>query len=67
MIVMSRMKGESILIGEGDRQVQVEIIEIRGDKVRLGIAVPGTMSLHRKEIWDAIRREGDAQITQRPM
>lgn len=59
MLVLSRKKDESIVIGD---QIIITIVEIRGDKVRLGIEAPKTVSIHRDEIYKAIRRElpGDA-------
>ena len=60
MLVLSRYKGESIMIGD---EVEITIVEIRGDKVRLGINAPRSVSVHRREIYDAIQREKEkAQI-----
>ncbi len=53
MIVLSRKKNESLVISDN---IIVTVIEIRGDKVRLGIESPRDMPLHRKEVYDAIRR-----------
>jgi carbon storage regulator len=52
MVVLSRKKNESLTIGD---DIIVTVIEIRGDKVRLGIEAPRDMPLHRKEVYDAIR------------
>lgn len=57
MLVLSRKKNESIVIGDGDTTVRVTIVEVRGDKVRLGIAAPEEIPIHRLEIYEAIRRE----------
>jgi carbon storage regulator len=54
MLVLSRHKGESIIIGDN---ITVEVVEIRGDRVRLGIEAPNDMSVHRREVYDAIQRE----------
>ncbi len=54
MLVLSRKKNESIVIGEN---VVVTVIEIRGDKVRLGIDAPKDVAVHRKEVMEAILRE----------
>jgi carbon storage regulator len=54
MLVLSRQRDESIMIGDN---VQVTIVDIRGDKVRLGIVAPTEISVHRKEVYDAIQRE----------
>jgi carbon storage regulator len=51
MLVLSRRRSEGIVIGDG---VIVTVIEIRGDKVRLGIVCPKEMSVHRQEVWVAI-------------
>ncbi len=54
MLVLSRRKDESIMIGD---DVEVTIVDIRGDKVRLGITAPKTISVHRREVYEAIQRE----------
>ncbi len=54
MLVLSRQRDESIIIGDN---VQITIVDIRGDKVRLGIKAPAEISVHRKEVFDAIQRE----------
>ena len=54
MLVLSRQRDESIIIGDN---VQVTIVDIRGDKVRLGIEAPAEITVHRKEVFDAIQRE----------
>jgi len=61
MLVLSRQKDESIIIGEGDNVVEISIVDVRGDKVRLGINAPRTMSVHRKEVYEAIQREKKEQ------
>ena len=54
MLVLSRQKDESIIIGD---DVEVIIVDVRGDKVRLGINAPREISVHRKEVYEAIQRE----------
>lgn len=54
MLVLSRKKGEVININD---DIEVVVIEIRGDKVRLGVEAPKTTPVHRKEVYDAIKRE----------
>jgi len=54
MLVLSRKKDEVIVIGDF---VRVVIVEIRGDKVRLGIEAPMDIPVHRKEVYDAIQRD----------
>ena len=58
MLVLSRMRDEEIVIGTGDRQVRVMVVEVRRNgKVRLGIEAPKDMPVHRREVYDAILRE----------
>ncbi len=54
MLVLSRQRDESIMIGD---DVEVTIVDVRGDKVRLGITAPKSIPVHRREIYDAIQRE----------
>ena len=54
MLVLSRQLDESIVIGDN---VVVTIVDIRGDKVRLGIQAPGEIPVHRQEVFEAIQRE----------
>jgi len=54
MLVLSRQKDESIMVGD---DVEITIVDVRGDKVRLGITAPRSIDVHRKEIYEAIQRE----------
>lgn len=54
MLVLSRHRDESIMIGD---DVVITIVDIRGDKVRLGIEAPQDIPVHRQEVYDAIQRE----------
>jgi carbon storage regulator len=54
MLVLSRQRDESIIIGDN---VVVTVVDIRGDKVRLGIEAPKEVPVHRQEVYEAIRRE----------
>ncbi len=54
MLVLSRKKNESIMIGN---DVVITIVDIRGDKVRLGISAPSSIPIHRQEVYEAIERE----------
>jgi len=54
MLVLSRKKDEKIIIGD---QITLMVIEIRGDKVRLGIDAPKEVTVHRQEVYDAIKKE----------
>jgi carbon storage regulator len=54
MLVLSRQRDESIIIGDN---IVITIVDIRGDKVRLGIDAPKEVPVHRQEVYDAIQRE----------
>ena len=53
MLVLSRKQYEAIVIG---KDVVIEVVEIRGDKVRLGIQAPKEVPVHRKEVFEAIQK-----------
>lgn len=55
MLVLSRKKNESIVI---NNDITVTVVEIRGDKVRLGIVAPKEVPVHRQEVYDAIHHGG---------
>jgi carbon storage regulator len=54
MLVLSRQRDETIMIGD---DIEITVVDIRGDKVRLGITAPATIPVHRKEVYEAIQRE----------
>ena len=54
MLVLSRQRDESIIIGDN---IVITIVDIRGDKVRLGIDAPTEIPVHRREVYEAIQRE----------
>ena len=54
MLVLSRQRDETIMIGDG---IEITVVDIKGDKVRIGINAPRSIQVHRKEVYDAIRRE----------
>lgn len=56
MLVLSRKKDESIIIGDN---IVITIVDIRGDKVRIGVEAPRNTSVHRQEVWEAIERENE--------
>jgi carbon storage regulator len=56
MLVLSRKKNESIVIND---DITIVVVEIRGDKVRLGVEAPKDVPVHRKEVYDAIKRSVD--------
>ena len=53
MLVLSRLRDESVMIGD---DVEVKVVDIRGDKVRLGVEAPKEVPVHRNEVYEAIRR-----------
>jgi carbon storage regulator len=57
MLVLSRKKDEKIVIGD---TIKLMVIEIRGDKVRLGIEAPRDVSVHREEVYNAIQKETES-------
>lgn len=57
MLVLSRKRDESVVIGTGKEAIRIIIVDIRGDKVRLGIEAPAHVPVHRQEVYEAIQRE----------
>ncbi len=62
MLVLSRHKDETIMIGD---DVEITIVDIKGDTVRLGISAPRSVAVHRKEVYEAIQEENIAAANQR--
>lgn len=58
MLVLSRSRGEQIVIGES---ITVTVLEVRGDKVRLGFAGPADVPIHRQEVYDRLLAERQDQ------
>ena len=56
MLVLSRQRDETIMIGD---DIEITVVDIRGDKVRLGINAPKSVQVHRKEVYLAIKRENE--------
>jgi len=56
MLVLSRQRDETIMIGD---DIELTVVDIRGDKVRIGIKAPSDVPVHRKEVYDAIKRENE--------
>jgi carbon storage regulator len=63
MLVLSRKKNESIVI---DDRIKIVVVEIRGDKVRLGVEAPKEVPVHRQEVYDAIKRSVQTDVTPGP-
>jgi len=64
MLVLSRKKDEKIIIGDGPSMITLMVIEIRGDKVRLGIEAPRDVTVHREEVYEVIKRENTPDTKQ---
>ncbi len=60
MLVLSRHRDESIMIGDN---IVITVVDIRGDKVRLGIQAPTDVPVHREEVYEAIKRENASKET----
>ena len=61
MLVLTRKVGESIIIGDN---IEITVIETKGDQIKLGIKAPKDIDIHRKEIYEAIQNENQQAITQ---
>ena len=59
MLVLSRKRNESIMVGDG---IKVTVVEIRGEKVRLGFECDKGVPVHRQEVWEAIKRGDPPKI-----
>ncbi|MHC4982567.1 MAG: carbon storage regulator CsrA [Planctomycetota bacterium] len=62
MLVLSRQRDETIIIGD---DIEITVVDIRGEKVRLGINAPAHVPVHRKEVYEAIKRENEAQAKEK--
>lgn len=63
MLVLSRQRDQTIIIGD---DIEITIVDIRGDKVRIGINAPRNVTVHRKEIYDAVKRENQSASSMKP-
>lgn len=61
MLVLSRKKGETIHIGN---EIEVKILAIEGEQVKLGIVAPKTVKVHRSEVYEAIQEQNKAALAQ---
>ncbi|GLC87829.1 carbon storage regulator CsrA [Lysinibacillus piscis] len=60
MLVLSRKKGESIIIGD---QIEVKILAVEGEQVKLGIVAPKSVKVHRSEVFEAIQEQNKEALT----
>ena len=60
MLILTRKKGESLIIGD---DINVTVLGIRGNQVRIGVDAPRDVAVHRQEIYDRIREEKGGQST----
>ncbi|MCS3903121.1 carbon storage regulator [Methylohalomonas lacus] len=56
MLILTRRVGESLMIGD---EINVTVLSIRGNQVRIGVNAPKDVSVHREEIYERIRTEGE--------
>lgn len=63
MLVLSRQRDQTIVIGD---DIEITIVDIRGDKVRIGINAPRNVTVHRKEVYDAVKRENQSASSMKP-
>jgi carbon storage regulator len=63
MLVLSRQRDQSIIIGD---HIVITVVDVRGDKVRLGIDAPTEIPVHRREVYEAIQRENLRATQLRP-
>lgn len=62
MLVLTRKTNESIIIGD---QIVVTVVEVRGDQVKIGISAPAQVPIHRREVWEEIKK-GNVRATAKP-
>jgi carbon storage regulator len=60
MLVLSRKRDEKIVIGDN---IVITVVDVRGDKVRLGIEAPTEVPVHRQEVLEAVKRHNESQAT----
>lgn len=64
MLVLSRRPNEQIVIGH---DIRITVVEIRGNRVKLGITAPAEVAVHRHEVGDRLRQAADARATEQPV
>jgi len=67
VLVLSRKRNEKIIIGSGENKIEIMIVDIKGDKVRLGIQAKAEIPIHREEVWNIIQKENESKDTIEPI
>lgn len=72
MLVLKRLENERIVIGHGPDRIEILVVDIRGDSVRIGVTAPPEVPVHRREVYDAIIKEhgenmADSKMRHRPL
>jgi carbon storage regulator len=62
MLMLSRKSGQELVLGKNG-EIEIKVVEIRGDKVRLGITAPRDIPVHRREVFDAIKKRSQSIST----
>jgi len=62
MLVLSRRRGESIIVGD---DIEIRVLEVHGSQVKIGIEAPAQHTIHRKEVYVAMRENGDTHFKKR--
>lgn len=60
MLALTRKKGESLIL---NNDIEITVLEVRGDQVKLGIAAPKSVSIYRKEVYIQIQKENEASVS----
>ena len=63
MLIITRRPGEKIILGE---DISVQVMEIVGNQVRIGIQAPKSVPVYREEIWEAVKAENQAAAAEAP-
>ena len=59
MLVLTRKPGETVMLGE---DIQVKIVSVDGDQVKIGIEAPRALKIYRREVYEAIQKENEAAL-----
>lgn len=59
MLILARKRNESIIINDN---IEISIVEIKGENVKLGISAPGSVKIYRREVYEAIQKENKAAL-----